>query len=280
MNIVFDHQRLLPLITSLYTLTGIRATIFDLEGNDICPVDRHAPFCAMLHRCGEGAARCQACDARAVREQGTQPRSVSYRCHAGICETILPLSVGGMTAAYLMFGQLLTDAPYEEQWAETEQTLSWYPGDRMALKEAFWQLRRYSEEELTAYTEILEALSSVMQGKEMIRTSDLTDVQKLDLYLDEHLSEKLSLERISSELGIGRTKLCLLAKKLSGGESLTPLIARRRVAAAKKLLLQSNEPISAVAEAVGISDYNYFTKVFRAATGITPSLFRKTYRSA
>ena len=109
----------------------------------------------------------------------------------------------------------------------------------------------------------------------MIQTAELTELQKLEMYLDEHYTEKLSLERISSELGIGRTKLCLLAKELSGGQTLTVLIAQRRVNAAKKLLQQGNMPISEVAEAVGISDYNYFTKVFRSVTGVTPSAFRK-----
>lgn len=280
MNIVFDHQRLLQLVTSLYTLTGIRANIFDLEGHDLCLIDHHAPFCALIRSCDEGRARCAACDSRMIQSRGTDPHPASYRCHAGVCETILPIHVSGLPAAYLMFGQLLSDAPYEEQWAAAEKELAWYPGDPAALKQAFWQFRRYCEQELTAYTDILEALSSVIQVKEIIRTSDLTDVQKLDLYLDEHFTEKLSLERISSDLGIGRTKLCLLAKKLSGGESLSPLIAQRRVAAAKKLLLRSNDPISVIAESVGISDYNYFTKVFRTVTGMTPSVFRKTCRSS
>ena len=44
------------------------------------------------------------------------------------------------------------------------------------------------------------------------------------------------------------------------------------------MLVQSSMPISAVAEAVGISDYNYFSKVFRSMTGTTPSAFRKAVR--
>lgn len=281
MNIVFDHERLLHLITSLYTLTGIRANIFDLSGRDICLSDDHAPFCALINGCEEGHRRCVECDARMVREHGSDSQPFSYRCHAGICETILPIHVGGMPVAFLVFGQLLSDDPYEEQWTATEKAISsWYEGDLRELKSAFLQFRRYSDEELEAYTDILEALSSFIQIKEMIQTSDLTDVQKLEHYLDEHFTEKLSLERIASDLGIGRTKLCLLAKKLSGGKSLSPLISQRRVAAAKKLLLRSSEPISAIAEAVGISDYNYFTKVFRSVTGVTPSAFRKAHRSS
>ena len=53
------------------------------------------------------------------------------------------------------------------------------------------------------------------------------------------------------------------------------IIARRRIDAAKALLLQSNLSIAAVAEKVGISDYNYFSRIFRAVTGTTPRNFRK-----
>ena len=113
-----------------------------------------------------------------------------------------------------------------------------------------------------------------------ILTTEQTDLQKLELYLDQHYMEKLSLASISKELHIGRTKLCALAKELSDGRTLSHLIAQRRIGAAKRLLLQSSLPISAIGEAVGISDYNYFSKVFRSATGMTPSAFRKDARDA
>ena len=35
MNIFFDKEQLLQLITNLYTLTGIRANIFGINGRDI-----------------------------------------------------------------------------------------------------------------------------------------------------------------------------------------------------------------------------------------------------
>ena len=39
----------------------------------------------------------------------------------------------------------------------------------------------------------------------------------------------MSLASVSAQLHIGRTKLCRLAKELSGGRTLTWLIARRRI---------------------------------------------------
>ncbi len=275
MNIVFDHERLLQLITSLHTLTGIRANILDSKGKDICLSNDHTPFCQRINATEEGHRRCEACDARAVRNCGASNHHYSYRCHAGICETIVPIRFGGAPVAYLVFGQLLDDSPIEEQWANTKQTLGWYTGDMGELREAYGKFRQYSAEEIAAYTDILDAFSTFIQMKEMIQTAELTDVQRLEVYLDEHYTEKLSLSKISDALGIGRTKLCLLAKTLSNGQTLSYLIAQRRVEAAKRLLVQGNFQISEIAERVGISDYNYFTKVFRSVVGMTPSAFRK-----
>lgn len=281
MNVLFDSEQLLRLLSSLYTLTGIRANILNSQGRDICLNTEHAPFCEKINSVPEGHERCTACDARAVREcDKTENRFHSYRCHAGICEAILPLRPenGLPPLAYLIYGQLLDDAPIEKQWEDCRKTLEWWPEDPEELRRDFFQFRRYSRAELTAYSEILEALSSYILHKEMILAAERTDLQRLELYLDQHYIEKLSLDSISSQLHIGRTKLCMLAKELSGGKTLSHLITQRRIDAAKILLLKSDQPISAVAEAVGIGDYNYFSKVFRSVAGVTPSAFRKTYR--
>lgn len=282
MNVLFDHEQLLKLMSNLYTLTGIRANILNTQGQDICLTTDHAPFCELIHQGADGHARCVACDAQAVQECTKSHREhfYTYRCHAGICEAILPIrtAAGMPPLAYLIYGQFLDDSPLEAQWENCRRTLDWCPQDTDDLRRAFFQFRQYTAAELRAYSEILEALALYIPQKEMILTAERTDLQKLRLYLNQHYTEKLSLATISAQLHIGRTKLCLLAKELSGGKTLSYLLTQRRIDAAKTLLLQSDQPISAIAEAVGIGDYNYFSKVFRSVTGTTPSAFRKTYR--
>lgn len=282
MNVLFDHEQLLKLVSSLYLLTGIRANILNSQGRDICLSSDHAPFCERINSTAEGHERCVACDARAVRECADHgPGFYSYRCHAGICEAVLPVRSGpGLPPlAYLIYGQLLDDTPIEEQWENCRRTLDWCSErETEDLRSAFFQFRQYSAAQLRAYSEILEALSSYIQRKEMILAAERTDAERLALYLDQHYIEKLSLASISSQLHIGRTRLCLLARELSGGKTLSWLITQRRISAARTLLIQSDQPVSAIAEAVGIGDYNYFSKVFRSVTGTTPSAFRKAHR--
>lgn len=277
-NILFNHEQLLQLIGNLYTLTGIQANIFNVNGKDICLNVEHLPFCERINAYAEGHARCEACDAHAVEKCREAGGIYYYRCHAGIREAVVPVYEGGVPLAYLVFGQLLDKSSMEQQWEETCKTLDWYPGDMEELHRAFLQFKQYSKQEIVAYAEILEALATYIHMEGMIRTTEYTDLQKLELYLDQHYMEKLSLATVSADLHVGRTKLCAMAKKLSGGSTLSQMIAERRVKAAKTLLVQSDIPISTVAEAVGISDYNYFTKVFRSAAGMTPRAFRKKNR--
>ena len=278
MNTLFDEEQLRRLIANLKILTGVPANILDPEGRDINLFRGHPPFCRAINDLPEGHERCIACDQCKIRHYTAERGFQFYRCHVGICEAVMPLYDRKNPLAYLAVGCYLDDSPLEEQWEHTRSLLDWWPGGPDTLKEAFFQFRQYSQQENQAYAETLEALSAYIQLKGMILATEQTDAQKLALYLDEHYMEKLSLASISRHLHIGRTKLCAIAKELSGGETLSYLIARRRIDAAKRLLLQSNMPISAVAESVGISDYNYFSKVFRSMTGTTPSTFRKKVR--
>lgn len=278
MSILFDQEQLYQLLTNLYVFTGIAANILDPQGRDIHLFEGHPPFCKAINALPEGHERCVACDAWKIKSYAAAKGFQFYRCHAGICEAVMPLYDKSHPLAYLIFGCFLDDSPIEEQWEASRASLDWYPGDLEEMKAAFFQFRQYSNEEIRAYSELLTALAAYIQLKGMILSTEQTNLQKLELFLDQHYMEKLSLETISEALHIGRTKLCRLAKELSGGQTLSHLIAQRRIEAAKTLLLQNDMPISAVAEAVGISDYNYFSRIFRTMTGMTPRNFRKKRR--
>ncbi len=278
MKILYNTEKLLRLVEDLQTFTGLKTSIFDGEGRDIQIFGGHQDFCRLINADPEGHRRCEACDAKAVQAAAEARGIYRYRCHLGLCEAAMPLYESGVPIAYLAFGQYLDNSPMERQWERTESALEWYGGDKKALREAFWSLRQYSFRETAAYGGILQALTAYILREGIIRSAEYTDLQRLQMYLDEHYRESLPLKRIAADLHMGTTKLCTLAKRLPGGYTVTQAVAARRVAEACRMLQQGDAPISDVAEAVGYSDYNYFTKIFRSATGQTPSAYRKTHR--
>ena len=278
MNIPYSSNDLLQVFSDLYTIMKIRINIVSAGGKVIFQNTEPPAFCARLQRAPGGLRRCTECDVHHTGISGRQKKVHFYRCHAGVCEAIVPILTGDSPAFYLMFGQYLDGTPADRQWQSARKQLDWYPGDPEELRRDFMQLRTYSQTEMEACADILKIMGTCLHMSKLLKTAEISDMQRLELYIERHYTEKISLATISRDLEISRTKLCYLAKQLSGNKTLTYLIAERRVEAAKLLLIESDMPISSVSEAVGILDYNYFTKVFRSVTGMTPTAFRRENR--
>ena len=133
MDILFDEEQLLQLVTNLYVLTGLTANILDPQGRDIHLFKDHPSFCRAINNLPEGHQRCVDCDMWKVRNYTAEKGFQFYRCHAGICEAVMPLYDKKNPLAYLIFGCYLDDSPIEEQWERTRPLLEWWPDGPPAL---------------------------------------------------------------------------------------------------------------------------------------------------
>lgn len=199
------------------------------------------------------------------RRWGARRCGARYLCHAGLYEVALPVTEKRRTVATILFGQMLDDAPREEQWRRVKARCAWYP-DQDALYQAFLRLRRISASQMTACLEIVEACVSEVRLSGLQATSRRDDADLLQSYINTHYAQALDSSGIAEALNVGKTKLYTVCKEHF---QLTPmqLVTCRRMQAAMDLLLNTAEPVKYVARAVGIADENYFTKVFKAQTG-------------
>lgn len=93
--------------------------------------------------------------------------------------------------------------------------------------------------------------------------------------IDKHLGEKLTIERIAQELHYSPTYLCLLYKQETG-ETIGDALASSRIREAMRLLRETDEKISRIAELVGYPEQAHFARLFKKTTGITPRDYRRT----
>lgn len=93
-------------------------------------------------------------------------------------------------------------------------------------------------------------------------------------YIEESYAQNLTIYKICSELNIGKTKLCNDVKT-TYHMTVLDLITQKRIEAAKSYLCSTDYSINEIAQLCGINDYNYFIKIFKKHTGITPYKFRK-----
>lgn len=104
LNTFFDQEQLLRLLTNLYIFTGMAANILAPQGRDINLFEGHPPFCKALNALPEGHRRCVACDAWKIKHYNAAKGLQFCRCHAGVCEAVMPPYDKSCPLAYLTSG--------------------------------------------------------------------------------------------------------------------------------------------------------------------------------
>lgn len=120
--------------------------------------------------------------------------------------------------------------------------------------------------------EMVYAYSNLVKNHSMKNFSLL--VQKVITLIDSDLTADLSLSTQANLLNVNASYLSALFKKETGS-TLTEYVSKKRVEHASFLLASTSLQIQAIAQACGIYDVNYFTKMFKKITGKTPKEYRE-----
>ena len=91
-------------------------------------------------------------------------------------------------------------------------------------------------------------------------------------YIEENLSEPLSLQEIAQQYNYSVTYISKLFKNVTGS-SLVSYIIEKRISRARHLMYENLE-IMQIAEQVGYRNYSNFYKAFKKATGLSPEDYR------
>ena len=102
------------------------------------------------------------------------------------------------------------------------------------------------------------------------------DISSVKSFLDEHYSEKLSLESVASHFFIDKHYLARLFKE-QYGVTLVTYLQQVRITHAKRMLRFTDKSIEEIGLECGIGELNYFSRVFKKLEGVSPSEFRRVW---
>ncbi|MDQ0111419.1 response regulator transcription factor [Paenibacillus harenae] len=97
-------------------------------------------------------------------------------------------------------------------------------------------------------------------------------------YLDKHYMESCTLTEMAEMFKVSQTYYSKLFKKVTG-DNYSAYLTNIRMQKAVLLLMNTDMKVSSVAASVGYDDPNYFTNVFRLLHKMSPSDFRKQFKS-
>lgn len=139
----------------------------------------------------------------------------------------------------------------------------------------------------------IEAIPNADKGQELIeemvrsycrlvRKHTMTQyspiVQKAVACIESELSNDLGLSSLAAVLNVNASYLSALFRKETG-QTVTEYVNEKRMQAGAHLLKSTRLQVQTVAQHCGISDVNYFSKLFKKHYGMTPKQFREEERA-
>lgn len=140
---------------------------------------------------------------------------------------------------------------------------------------------RIYEELVKLLTEIMSISWNTNNNNSPHALSFKRDINDIKSYIDIHCldsdyTETLSLNALSSKFFINKYYLIKLFKQYYGA-TICSYILNKKITHAKYLLRFSNKSISEISEDCGISDSNYFSRMFKKIEGISPCKYREEW---
>lgn len=273
MALQFQDSKLRELMEDFYTLTGIRSVLFDASRHELAsyPLERQ-PFCACMRENPTAYTFCIESDRRAFEACKKTKAVQIYKCHAGLVEAVVPMMEGDRVIGYMMFGQITSNKDRAAFCEEMVQVCARY-GIEADLGEAIRRIKYKSEKQIRAASKIMEACTEYVRLREIVKPTGKELIDGISHFIETHIEEDLTVDRICLEFQISRTRLYeAIRPYIKGG--VAAFVRQKRLAYAKKLILSTDLSITEIADASGFSDYNYFLRLFKKEYGISSKKMR------
>ncbi len=101
-------------------------------------------------------------------------------------------------------------------------------------------------------------------------------VKRAKTYIQEHYSNDISLDEVSREVNISPYYFSKLFKE-EAGENFIEYLTNVRIGKAKEMLENPVLSIKEVSILSGYADPNYFSRIFKKQTDMTPSEYKARY---
>ena len=176
--------------------------------------------------------------------------------------------------------------PFVRGAAGGAQRLKVPPAERPSWSERFFALDLELSRRRDGYQEaVLAHLTLLLVGVSRLAADVVGDLRLNDEpllaevfgFIEERYHERVSLKDVARAVSLSRGHLTTVVRRKTG-RTVQEWIAERRMAEARRLLVETDLAVEEVGRRVGYVDAGYFVKSFRRAHGATPLGWRRVGR--
>lgn len=121
------------------------------------------------------------------------------------------------------------------------------------------------------------SVQAMLHTSDSRRIAESSLVNSIESFIKENLSEPPSLPLLCEHFSLSRTYLCRIFKEGTGTSPVDYWIDLK-MKEAKKLIREGNHNITQISELLGYTSIHHFTRMFKRATGLSPTAYKTSVR--
>lgn len=251
MNIRYDLEKMERIITDLCVLTGISMAFLDTEKNMLFQYEQDRNFCSSLQADPEKYMRC-VCSDSIILDRCLESKHFEWHiCHAGLFDAAMPIIKDEIFTGIILMGRV--------QLEEEDK----------ALNGSYQEIPVFTRQKVQSIESLLPNV--LFENAIFIEFDDR--ISEITTYINNHLSETLSVSGICQKFLMSKNTLYALFKKHFNA-TVTEYITDLRMEKAKELLCETNSTVYAISEAVGFYNHTYFCRLFKKREGVCATEYR------
>lgn len=265
-----NKKEIVEVLRSLHEISGFRVSLHGADYEEIAAFpEEKCAFCRLVQKSPAELQACIKCDARACRTALDNKDTYIYKCRYGLTEAISPLYNFGHLTGYLIMGQTVTS---EEEKRQIEKLFRNICGD--AQKEIA-AIPVTDGRLIDSYIRIMTVCARYLTLSNAIIDQRPTISENAKRYIHDNYGERIGIKELCRYLCCSKSTLVKLFKR-ECGTTVGAYITSVRLSEAERLLRSSDSSISEIAQECGFCDQSYFSKVFTAKNGMTPTDYRNS----
>jgi AraC-like DNA-binding protein len=259
MEYLFSEE-MLNLLDHFTSLTEVRIAFFSIAGEELC-IGQNRSICSYCstRRRSPGFRNACLADDRDGRETALQKGCLySYRCHAGLCEAVMPVCIGNHPIGYAMIGQYRLAGAMPEVRNEKE---------RKALE----KLPVFTSQKVEDLLSMFRVLIEHIARQSLVGRRDFNLLGPLMERVRNNPAEALTLAGAAKSVGLSASRLSHLFPSVTGAGFKQFQLQQRLERADRLMKANPDRRIAHIAEECGFSDPLYFSRLYRKVRGAPPS---------
>ncbi len=274
MLVNYDTFKIGKALDDFYSATGINMDLFRVDFSRVAERShsKNNRYCNAVQNTEIGSISCHNSDITLLEKCRDTKVVQMHVCHAGLIDIAVPILYDDSIIGYIIFGQMKNT----QDFAPLCDYISKLNLNLPEMEGYFNEIPVFDSDKIAGISSIATMLVKYILLENMLKPYYDETVQKAINYINENLSEDISVHTIAKNIGVSKN---VIYRRFHSYFNCTvsEYINSVRVERACDLLLKSDMTIEEISQTIGFTSASYFSKTFKKEKGLSPYKYKKSF---